>query len=113
MTAADEVAEASLAHAEEARLLQIKKASPVFLLKRISYGESSRPVEFVRSIYRGDRWKLVSRLTVNPNTGSNTAARKPVAVPRTMPSSARHRQQQVELGSGRRPRSLAHQQEEL
>ena len=113
MTAADEVAEASLAHAEEARLLQIKKGSPVFLLTRISYAESSRPVEFVRSIYRGDRWKLVSRLTVNGNTGSNTAARKPVAVPRTLPSAARHRKQQVELGEGPRPRSLTHQQEEL
>jgi GntR family transcriptional regulator len=113
MTAADEVAEASLAHAEDARLLRIKKGSPVFLLTRISFAESSRPVEFVRSIYRGDRWKLVSRLTVNPNTGSNTAARKAVAVPRALPSPARRHKQQVELGKGPRPKSLAHQQEEL
>jgi GntR family transcriptional regulator, N-acetylglucosamine utilization regulator len=80
MAAADEVAEASLAHAEEARLLKIKKDSPVFVLTRISYAESGQPVEFVRSTYRGDRWKLVSRLIANPNTGSSEITRKPVVV---------------------------------
>lgn len=79
MTAADEVAEASLAHTEEAHLLQIKEGSPVFLLTRISYSENSQPVEFVRSTYRGDRWKLVSRLTINHHAGSSIIARKPVA----------------------------------
>ena len=77
MTTADEVAEASLAGAEDARLLQIKKSSPVFVLSRICYAGSSEPVEFVRSIYRGDRWKLVSRLTAGQNSGS-TVARRPV-----------------------------------
>jgi GntR family transcriptional regulator len=106
MTAADEVAEASLAHTEEARVLQIKKGSPVFLLTRISYAESSQPVEFVRSIYRGDRWKLVSRLTANPETGSTTAARKPVSVPSVEPSA--RRKDEAGLGNGRRPKILAH-----
>lgn len=89
MTAADEVAEASLAHAAEARLLGIKRGSPVFVLTRISYVETSQPVEFVRSTYRGDRWKLVSHLT--PNTGGNIAARKPVAGPSTEPIARRRR----------------------
>ena len=89
MTAADEVAEASLAHAAEARLLGIKRGSPVFVLTRISYVETSQPVEFVRSTYRGDRWKLVSHLT--PNTGGNMAARKPVAGPSTEPIARRRR----------------------
>jgi len=80
MTAADEVAEASLAHPEVARLLRIKKDSPVFMLTRISYAGNSQPVEFVRSTYRGDRWKLVSRLTGNPADGSSTTIRKPVVV---------------------------------
>lgn len=65
MAAADEIVEAGLADAESARLLQISKGSPVFLLTRVSYTESGQPVEYVRSIYRGDRWKLVSRLTAN------------------------------------------------
>ena len=78
MTAADEVAEASLAHAEDARLLKIKKGSPVFVLTRVSYAQSSQPVEFVRSIYRGDRWMLVSRLIANQNAGSSTITPKAV-----------------------------------
>lgn len=80
MTAANEVAEASLAHAEEARLLRIKKDSPVFMMTRISYAGNSQPVEFVRSTYRGDRWKLVSRLTANPDGGSSTTIRQPLVV---------------------------------
>jgi GntR family transcriptional regulator len=80
MAAADEVAEASLARAEEARLLRIKKDGPVFVLTRISYAESGQPVEFVRSTYRGDRWKLVSRLKANQTTGSSEITRKPVVV---------------------------------
>lgn len=79
MTAADEVVEASLARAEDARLLRIKKGGPVFLLTRISYIESNQPVEFVRSTYRGDRWKLVSRLTAQQITGSSTI-RKPIVI---------------------------------
>ncbi len=98
MTSANEVAEASLARAEEARRLQIKKGSPVFVLTRISYAQSNQPVEFVRSVYRGDRWKLVSRLTANGSNGSNTAARKPVAI-RDADPSARRRKHKAEPGN--------------
>jgi GntR family transcriptional regulator len=60
---ADEVVEAALADAEEARLIRIAKGSPVFLFTRTSYLESGQPVEYVKSIFRGDRYKLVNRLT--------------------------------------------------
>ena len=103
MTAADEVAEAALAHAEEGRLLQIKKGSPVFVLTRVSYAESSQPVEFVRSIYRGDRWKLVSRLTANRKAGGNTITRTPVAVAHRTLS---HKKQERGVGNGHRPKNL-------
>ena len=103
MTAADEVAEAALAHAEEGRLLQIKKGSPVFVLTRVSYAESSQPVEFVRSIYRGDRWKLVSRLTANRKAGGNTITRTPVAVAHGTLS---HKKQERGVGNGHRPKNL-------
>lgn len=103
MTAADEVAEAALAHAEEGRLLQIKKGSPVFVLTRVSYAESSQPVEFVRSIYRGDRWKLVSRLTANRKAGGNTITRTPVAVAHATLS---HKKQERGVGNGHRPKNL-------
>jgi GntR family transcriptional regulator len=58
----DEVAEAGVADAEQARLLQIPRRSPVLLFSRISYVESGRAVEYVVSVYRGDRYKIVNRL---------------------------------------------------
>jgi GntR family transcriptional regulator len=59
----DEVIEVGKAGAEEARLLQIAVNSPVFLFTRISYLESGAPAEHVKSVYRGDRYKVVNRLT--------------------------------------------------
>jgi GntR family transcriptional regulator len=60
---ADEVVEASLAAAEESDLLGLPKGHPVFVFTRTSYIQSGQPVEFVKSVYRGDRYKLVNRLT--------------------------------------------------
>ena len=63
MIVADEVAEAGLSDSETARLLRIAKDSPVFLFTRISYVQSGQPIEHVKSTYRGDRYKIVNRLT--------------------------------------------------
>jgi GntR family transcriptional regulator len=63
IVAADEVAEAGLAGAEEAKLLKVARSSPVFLFTRTSYSQSGQPVEYVKSTYRGDRFKIVNRLT--------------------------------------------------
>jgi GntR family transcriptional regulator len=60
---ADEVAEASLATVEDARLLRIRKKAPVFRFTRTAYFRSGEPVEFVKSVYRGDRCRVVNRLT--------------------------------------------------
>jgi GntR family transcriptional regulator len=59
---ADEIAEASLASAAEARLLRIRKRAPVFRFTRTAYFRSGEPIEFVKSVYRGDRCKVVNRL---------------------------------------------------
>lgn len=59
----DETVEAGMASAEEARLLEIPKRSPVFLFTRISYLHEGRPAEYVKSTYRADRYKIVNRLT--------------------------------------------------
>ena len=66
---ADEVAEASLASTEEARLLRIRKNAPVFRFTRTAYLHSGEPVEFVRSVYRGDRCKIVTRLSRQGSRG--------------------------------------------
>ncbi len=63
MSVAEEVIEAGLANAEVARLLKAPKRSPMFLFTRTSYIPSGEPVEFVKSVYRGDRYKIVNRLT--------------------------------------------------
>ncbi|HYL83242.1 MAG TPA: GntR family transcriptional regulator [Candidatus Angelobacter sp.] len=67
---ADEVAEASLASAEEARLLRIRKKAPVFRFTRTAYFRSGEPIEFVKSVYRGDRCRVVNRLIRQTRLGA-------------------------------------------
>jgi GntR family transcriptional regulator len=62
MAIADEVIESGLAEAEEARLLRIRRGSPVFSFTRTSYVQQGRAVEYVKSTYRGDRYRIVNRL---------------------------------------------------
>ena len=58
----DEVVEVGKASAEDARLLEIAPQSPIFLFTRVSYLENGTPVEHVKSVYRGDKYKIVNRL---------------------------------------------------
>lgn len=58
----DEVIEVGRATAEEARQLQIPARGPIFVFTRVSFLEDGSPVEHVRSVYRGDRYKVVNRL---------------------------------------------------
>jgi GntR family transcriptional regulator len=60
---ADEVVEVGFASKQEAQLLKIAKNNPAFLFTRIAYVQSGQPVEHVRSVYRGDRYRVVNRLT--------------------------------------------------
>ena len=59
----DELIEVGEADAESAALLEIPTGAPVFLFTRSSYLDDGRPIEFVRSIYRGDRYRITNRLT--------------------------------------------------
>jgi GntR family transcriptional regulator len=58
----DEVVEVGKARAEVTSLLKIAANSPVFLFTRISYLENGTPVEHVKSVYPGARYKVVNRL---------------------------------------------------
>jgi GntR family transcriptional regulator len=58
----NEVVEVGKASGEEARLMKIAPSSPVYLFTRLSFLENGKPVEFVKSVYRGDRYKIVNRL---------------------------------------------------
>src|SRR5215472_9848065 len=48
---------------EESEVLGVPLHTPAFLFERTTVSESGRTVEFVRSIYRGDRYRLVADLT--------------------------------------------------
>ncbi|MGW3987971.1 GntR family transcriptional regulator [Streptomyces sp. NPDC004830] len=49
----------------EARLLGVPELSPALLFERHTGDTRGRPVEYVHSIYRGDRYRIVSRLRLN------------------------------------------------
>jgi GntR family transcriptional regulator len=61
----NEVIEVGKASNQEASYLKIAPQSPVFLFTRLSFLENGRPAEYVKSIYRGDRYKIVNRLVRN------------------------------------------------
>jgi GntR family transcriptional regulator len=55
---ADQTLEAAVAKPKEADILEINEGAPVLLIERTTYQETGKPLEFVRSIYRGDRYKF-------------------------------------------------------
>ncbi|MFS4109759.1 GntR family transcriptional regulator [Streptomyces sp. PD-S100-1] len=59
---ADEIIETSLSTPREAQLLATDVGLPMLLLSRHSRDAEGRPVEWVRSVYRGSRYKFVAAL---------------------------------------------------
>jgi GntR family transcriptional regulator len=62
LTGADETIETVLAPPAAARLLGTDAATPMLLLTRRTRESSGRPVEYVRSLYRGDRFRFSTHL---------------------------------------------------
>ncbi len=60
---ADETLEVTVATKEEAELLQIEEGAPLLLSERVLFAQNRRPVEFVKILYRGDRYQYYVRLT--------------------------------------------------
>ena len=58
--------EPTVTNEEESEALGVPLHSPAFLFERTSRSADGKTVEFVRSIYRGDRYVLVSELTPQP-----------------------------------------------
>lgn len=65
-TEAEETLEVTLATPEEANLLRIPVGSPLLLNVRTLWSQDRQAVEYVRILYRGDRYKYIMRLTRNP-----------------------------------------------
>ncbi|WP_069815588.1 GntR family transcriptional regulator [Streptomyces sp. TP-A0874] len=59
---AEETIETSLATPREAGLLGTDVGLPMLMLSRHSVDAEGAPVEWVRSVYRGDRYKFIARL---------------------------------------------------
>jgi GntR family transcriptional regulator len=59
---AEETIETSLATPAEAGQLGTDVGLPMLLLSRHSFDADGEPVEWVRSVYRGDRYKFTARL---------------------------------------------------
>ena len=59
---AEENIETSLANPREAGLLGTDVGLPMLMLSRHSFDREGEPVEWVRSVYRGDRYKFVANL---------------------------------------------------
>jgi len=61
-TEADETLEVTLATPEEAALLEIATGAPLLLNERVLFSQERRPVEYVKILYRGDRYQYYVHL---------------------------------------------------
>jgi GntR family transcriptional regulator len=59
---AEETIETVMSSPPTSGLLETEVGMPMLLLTRTTSGDDGEPFEFVRSIYRGDRYRFVSRL---------------------------------------------------
>jgi len=60
---ATQTIEPTVTNEEESEALGVPLHSPAFLFERTSRDAGARTLEFVHSIYRGDRYQIVSELT--------------------------------------------------
>ncbi|MPZ60870.1 MAG: UTRA domain-containing protein [Propionibacteriales bacterium] len=67
VTGGRQTIEPTVTDEDESRHLGVPLHSPAFLFERTSHDPSGRVVEFVRSVYRGDRYQIVTDLS-HPDT---------------------------------------------
>ncbi|HEX6473394.1 MAG TPA: GntR family transcriptional regulator [Streptosporangiaceae bacterium] len=65
---AEETIETVLATPHDAQLLGVDVGLPLLLLSRHAFDESGEAVEWAQSLYRGDRYKFITRLRRQPAT---------------------------------------------
>ncbi|MEU6258144.1 GntR family transcriptional regulator [Streptomyces sp. NPDC047043] len=68
----------------EAKILGVPHLSPALLFERLTSDTDGRAVEYVHSLYRGDRYRIVTRLALGPSAGQEQAGafaqREPVVL---------------------------------
>jgi GntR family transcriptional regulator len=73
--------EPTVTNEEESEVLGVPLHTPAFLFERTTVSESGRIVEVVRSIYRGDRYRLVADLTPQRTRNGRLAGAPRVRTP--------------------------------
>lgn len=61
--------EPTVANPDQADLLDVPVYAPLLLFERTTRDTTGRIVEFARSIYRGDRYRITSKLTFDQSSG--------------------------------------------
>jgi GntR family transcriptional regulator len=61
---AEQSYEAVLVGEDEAARLGVPAGSPALLIERVTYDADGRPFEYVKSVYRGDRYRITTRLSL-------------------------------------------------
>jgi hypothetical protein len=98
--------EPTVTNEEESEVLGVPLHTPAFLFERTTVAESGRMVEFVRSIYRGDRYRLVADLVPQRSRNGRSAGapvRPPAAripPPQTAGAPARQAREGAESAGG-------------
>ena len=59
---AEEDLEATVVRETQSELLTVPAGCPALLIKRTTYTEGDRPIEYVTSVYRGDRYRFTTML---------------------------------------------------
>ena len=62
IAAAEQSYEAVLVNDAESEHLGVPVGSPALLLERVTFDASDRPFEYVKSVYRGDRYRITANL---------------------------------------------------
>lgn len=59
---AEQSYEAVLVNEAESKRLGVPVGSPALLIERVTFDTEERPFEYVKSVYRGDRYRITTRL---------------------------------------------------
>jgi GntR family transcriptional regulator len=68
-TDAVQTTEPTVTDAAEARLLGVPLYSPALQFERTTRDSTGRVIEYTRSVYRGDRYRITTHLKLGPNSG--------------------------------------------
>lgn len=60
--AAEQELEAGLARSNEAAVLRVEVGSPILLTRRLTTTRRGQPIEYAKSVYRGDKYTFFTRL---------------------------------------------------